>query len=363
MVTSHVRTKQRKVNSVAAAPGKQQQRQQQQDQSPTSAGPVSRLACVEFVHEIQSEPIAQTAPIAATDAALQQRIQAVLEQELDFVPNAEFSKRKTHKLVQERLQELAPLQSLLVNPDEKLPSHLNRICSTPLLTPEQEADCCLVMNYLKFRFNRLRSKLSRQSPDQELLAEAEEALRQALALRDLIIRANLRLVVAVTRKFVTSQMVFDDLFSDGVVALMNATEKFDYDRGYRFSTYAYYSISRSLFRFIKTQRRNRWQTDLLEITLEAPEAPEEFVWTQSRWTQLSSDLEQMLGQLDQREEWIIRQRYAFAGEGKTPTYKVLAESLGICNERVRQLEKRALHKLRSLSEDGRFSDILEAMNL
>jgi RNA polymerase primary sigma factor len=292
-----------------------------------------------------------------------QRTQAVLEQELDFVPNPEFNKRKTQKQVADQLVALSSIVDQIPDPEEKLPSHLNRICSTPLLTPEQETQAFHCMNYLKFRFNRLRSRLSRQSPDVKLLEEAESTLQQALALRDLIIRANLRLVVSVTRKFVTPQLAFDDLFSDGVVALMNAAEKFDFDRGYRFSTYAYYSISRSLYRFIKLQRRNRWQSDILEQTLESQESPDEYVWTQTHWDHLNHELEEMLGQLDQREEWIIRQRFAFAGEGKTPTYKVLAERLGICNERVRQLEKRALHKLRSLSEDGRFSEILDALNL
>ena len=101
---------------------------------------------------------------------------------------------------------------------------------------------------------------------------------------------------------------------------------------------------------------------MLEQTLEMEDDPNGG-WNQENWDYVNNELDDMLQQLDRRERWIIRQRYAFEGQAKAPTYKVLAEKLGICNERVRQLEKRALGKLRNLSEDGRLGEILESLNL
>ncbi|MBR9802059.1 sigma-70 family RNA polymerase sigma factor [bacterium] len=294
--------------------------------------------------------------------AVRDRAKAILRTEIDFVPNAFFAKRSAEKFFDNEEMEIDVTPRTRSKSEGSLPTHLSQLCGTPLLTPEQEVSSFRRMNYSKFRFNRIRSKLNAETATAEQVAEAESTLRQANSVRDLLIRANLRLVVSVARKFVTPQLTFDELFSDGVIALMNAVEKFDYDRGYRFSTYAYYSISRSLYRFIKVQRKNRIHSDVLEQVVEADDDGQSG-WNQESWDFVNEELDSMLAQLDQRERWIIRQRYTFDSEGKAPTYKVLAEKLGVCNERVRQLEKRALSKLRNLSDDGRFSDILEALDI
>ncbi len=291
------------------------------------------------------------------------RAEALLREEVDFVPNAFFKKRSATRFFEQEQLDTEEFSTDVIEEDsERLPTHMTRLCNTPLLSPEQETAFFRRMNYAKFRLHQCRGRLDLDQIDADLVQTAEAYREDAQRLRDIIIRANLRLVVSVTRKFVTSQLTFDELFSDGVLALMNAVEKFDYDRGYRFSTYAYYSISRSLYRLIKAQHRNRLHSDMLDQTLAADESDGPGL-TQETWDFMSRELRDMLQHLDRRERWIIQQRYALESDGKAPTYKVLAEKLGICNERVRQLEKRALQKLRQLSEDGRFNDVLDALDV
>lgn len=296
-------------------------------------------------------------------AFLQDRVRGLLEQEVDFVSNKFFSKRSAARFFEQELLDLSEYENgNAAEVIEKLPAHVSRLCQAPLLTPEQEVICFRRMNYLKFRLHQSRGLLNLDEPDEELVLAAEGFRDQALKLRDVIIRANLRLVVSVTRKFVTPQFTFDELFSEGVLALMNAVEKFDYDRGYRFSTYAYYSISRGMYRLIKALRKKCIVLDVLDQYVAAAESRGGEL-NPRLWDDMSHELRDMLKHLDHRERWIIQQRFALDNKGKAPTYRMLAEQLGICNERVRQLEKRALSKLRVLSEDGRFNDVLDTLDI
>lgn len=303
-------------------------------------------------------------PSLQADAPLlRERVRRLLDQEVDFVSNKFFGRRSAARFFEQESLDLAEFENgNTAEVVEKLPAHVSRLCQAPLLTPEQEVRCFRRMNYLKFRLHQSRGQLNLDQPDEELVLAAEGFREQALKLRDVIIRANLRLVVSVTRKFVTPQFTFDELFSEGVLALMNAVEKFDYDRGYRFSTYAYYSISRGMYRLIKALRKKRILLDVLDQNVAAAESRGGEL-NSRQWDDMSQELRDMLKHLDHRERWIIQQRYALDDMGKAPTYRMLAEQLGICNERVRQLEKRALSKLRGLGEDGRFNEVLDTLDI
>ena len=92
-------------------------------------------------------------------------------------------------------------------------------------------------------------------PTGDKLDRIDQMLAGANQTRDQIIKANMRLVIAIVKKFVTPKHSFDDLLSDGIVALMHAVDKFDYSRGFRFSTYAYRTIARNAYRTINDQHR------------------------------------------------------------------------------------------------------------
>jgi len=300
-----------------------------------------------------------------TKSFLKNLAEELLAQDVGFIPDKRYTRRNAEKRfiddsVYEALNRAPETRKRKNETAQELSS---RIGKAPLLTPVEEEKYFSQMNYMKYRFNKLRAKIDPENPDRELILEADRLLAHASKVRDLLIQSNLRLVISVTKKFVTPQMAFDDLFSDGVMALMQAVEKFDISRGYRFSTYAYYSISRSMYRFTKKLKKNLLTVDSLDFNTH-DDKPSSELLPENTWNRLSDNLEEMITQLDDREQWIIRQRYSFDVVGaKTPTYKHLAEKLGVCNERVRQLEKRALSKLRDMQQAEKLNDLVEAAKI
>ena len=173
---------------------------------------------------------------------------------IDYIPNATFGKdtAKDDLIVESILQ----CPSALTKVPGDLPAHLRQMCESELLTHEQESALFRAMNYLKFRAQLLQSQLDVTRPDARTVDKLESLLRKAQAVRDRIVKANMRLVMSVVKKFVTPQQSFDDMLSDGIFILMQAVEKFDYDRGFRFSTYAYRSIARHSYRSVTTARKD-----------------------------------------------------------------------------------------------------------
>lgn len=131
-----------------------------------------------------------------------------------------------------------------------LPIHLSRLCEVPLLTQEQEQTLCQRMNFLLHQASVHRSLLSIERPSRVRLELVEKLVALAEWHRDRIVEANLRQVFSIVKKFVNPSNTFDDLLSDGIVGLIRAVEKFDYDRGFRFSTYATQVVRRNSYRTV-----------------------------------------------------------------------------------------------------------------
>ena len=277
-----------------------------------------------------------------------QRMLKLLRTEIDFIPNQSFQEESesSKELAMSTLSSLGADQS-----PSDLPSHLRRLCSTELLSREQERALFREMNYLKYRANVLRSRLDPDHIDVRAVEIIEALLAQAQRIRDHIIKANMRLVMSVVKKFVTPQNSFDEMLSDGVVTLMHAVEKFDYDRGFRFSTYAYRSIARGAFRTVgATQKEEQRITrDAEEWAFAQEESEGGSPATDQVWTNLRELCSSMLDSLDRRERFIIRSRYALGAHRKVRTFQCLADKLGVSKERVRQLEQRAVAKLRKMA--------------
>ena len=138
--------------------------------------------------------------------------------------------------------------------------------------------------------------------------------------------------------------------------MLRAAEKFDFDRGFRFSTYATCAVRRELANFVEksARRRQRFGSgvgDLLQTSLE-PELPAGLA--PRVHSKLFDVLAGMLSRLDEREQKIVLARYGFKSEVGKRTFQSLGEELGVCKERVRQLEARALRKLRTIAESSGF---------
>ncbi len=224
---------------------------------------------------------------------------------------------------------------------------------TELLTPAQEAHLFRQMNYLKFRADQLRQTLKPVRPSAKVVLEVERLLAQANLVRNQIISANLRLVVSVAKGYVDDANSFVDLVSDGNLSLMRAVEKFDVSRGFRFSTYATWAIRKNYSRSIAKRRfeRQRCATGDEQILELAADSSDGDPHPEQRLIRLRSAVSQVLARLDPRERTVVAARFGLDEQGEPHTLAALGQVMGISKERVRQLESRALKKLRALADE------------
>lgn len=306
-----------------------------------------------------------TPSLADADAdKLRAMTRARLREEIDFIANERFATRGAGKQIFSSSLNLAPREAAsgiaaLRRSGVDLPVHLGRLCEAPLLTPDQERMLFQRMNFLLHRAAIHRSLLSPERPSRRRLELIERLIAMANWHRDRIVEANLRLVFSIVKKFVNPNNHFDDLLSDGIVALIRAVEKFDFDRGFRFSTYATQVVRRNAYRTVVTNQQERQKTvgGLQDMDYDVADDDRTSAMSEKRWHELRSRLSVMLDDLDRREKLIIRARFSLGSHRKVHTLQSLADRLGVSKERVRQLERRAMDKLRAMAGNVKLAEL------
>ncbi len=291
--------------------------------------------------------------------------------------------------------------------DDPVRMYLREIGRVPLLSAEQEIALAKRME---------RGKLEREKPRQQqslrLLFDAEEAQRQ-------LTEANLRLVVSVAKKYIGRGMSLLDLIQEGNIGLIRAVEKFDYTKGFKFSTYATWWIRQAITRAIADQARTiripvhmvetinrliRTSRRLLQelgreptaeeiaaemqitpdkvreiikvsqepVSLETPIGEEDdshlgdFLEDHAALAPAEAASHQLLKEqvkdalcsLTQREQEVLRLRFGL-DDGRSRTLEEVGKEFRVTRERIRQIEAKALRKLRHPSRSRRLKDYLE----
>lgn len=287
-----------------------------------------------------------------------------LRSPIEFIGNPEFDAEDAADEVFAESLELAPRQTELGlaairRSGVDLPIHLSRLCEAPLLKPAQERMLFQRMNFLRHHAAKQQSMLNPKRPSRARLELIDRLLTLADWHRDRIVEANLRLVFSIVKKFVNQTNNFDELLSDGIIAIMRAVEKFDYDRGFRFSTYATQVVRRNSYRMVMTKQDERQKIvgGLQDMDIDISDEDRSSAISEKRWHALRSRLALMLNDLDRREKFIIRARFSLGSHRKVQTLQALANRLGVSKERVRQLERRAMDKLRAMAGDVSLAEL------
>jgi RNA polymerase primary sigma factor len=235
--------------------------------------------------------------------------------------------------------------------DDGAPAYFLRLRESPLLTPEEELDLFRRMNFLKFLANRVRAALVPPRPQLRLIQEVERLLAEAGEVRERIVSANLRLVVSIARRFVDEDNDFEDLVSDGNLTLIGAVEKFDYARGFRFSTYATHAIQRDFFRQVRKRRlnRTRFQLGADELIVGKEDDSPSETDANEHFQRCQRLVELMERELSDRERYIVRMRYGLDHDTGRQTLATIGAKLGVSKERIRQLEIHAIETLQRAS--------------
>lgn len=273
---------------------------------------------------------------------------------LDYMPNVkDFNRPGADRTI------LAPAPTPARAPRKArrpsgLPPYLADLYETPLLTAEQERHLFRQYNYLKHQASRLRASLDPKRPSVRAMDEIERLFGQAVEVKNQLIRANLRLVVSIAKKYVSTQEALFELVSEGNESLMRAIEKFDYSFGNKFSTYATWAIKKNFARAYNNRVRqdSRFRTSHDETLDKAPEMRSNPYLDVAAQEQHEADVSKILACLSDREREIVVKRFGLTGEAPAQTLQEVGADLGVTKERIRQIEKRALVKLREAARQA-----------
>jgi RNA polymerase sigma factor (sigma-70 family) len=284
------------------------------------------------------------------------RAERIMELPLDNIDNPRFSRKGADNAILGPMPE-AETPTRKPRRPSGLPPYLASLYEMPLLTREQEQHLFRKYNYLKHKAAKLRKELDLEAPKASLMDEIEELHEEIVATKNQIARANLRLVVSIAKRHVTPDQNFFELVSDGNVSLLRAIEKFDFARGNKFSTYASWAIMKNFARTIpgEYRQRDRFRTSYDELFAATQEQRGNPGVEERAQNDRLEKIQRILAKLDEREQQIIIGRFGLDHNREPLTLKEVGAEMGVTKERIRQIEARALSKLRLAAQEEKIS--------
>jgi RNA polymerase primary sigma factor/RNA polymerase sigma factor len=285
------------------------------------------------------------------------RAAQIMELPLDYIGNEQFVRLRSEKREAKVLGPLpeSDLPTKKPRTPSGLPPYLDDLYEFPLLTREQEMHLFRKMNYLKYKASVLRAELDLKQPKSRLMNRIEKLYEESVATKNQLIRANLRLVVSIAKRYISPTGDFFELTSDGNISLIRAAEKFDFSRGNKFSTYASWAIMKNFARTIPNELRyrGRFSTSHSEILESVEDERADHNELESAQTRRETRVQGILTRLDERERQIVSSRFGLTRGQEPLTLRQVGAAMGVTKERIRQIQYRAMGKLRMAAEEDR----------
>jgi RNA polymerase sigma factor (sigma-70 family) len=292
------------------------------------------------------------------------RAQRLLEQHVEHIANPSFDDPTQEAAILAEMPGAEAFEQSRrgMRVPKDAPPELASLYEMPLLSKEQEQHLFRKMNCLKYKAGQMLEAIklpgglvNYQRLRVEDLDKIEHYLEEANRIKDLLINCNMRLVVSIAKRHSGQTDNFFELLSDGNMSLIRAVEKFDYSRGNKFSTYASWAIMKNYARSIPEEktRRERYVTGHEDYFDSAPDTRTDEQEVVAAAEQATYKVNRLLEYLDPREREIIRLRAGLDNGAEGMTLEKIGEQLGITKERVRQLNVRAMKKLRTIAEEQR----------
>ena len=225
-----------------------------------------------------------------------------------------------------------------------------------LMTAKEERLMFLRFNFAKLKLGLLQKQAKRDGLTRDLAEEVIDWDRRFEHFREYLVRTNLALVLAMAKRTRLGDVDFSEIVSEGNMALMRAVDKFNVDRGFKFSTYACRAILKAFSRTAMKSSRYRQRFPVeFEPDLEKSD------WADKRRDQVEEDcldelrsiVDRNLADLSTVEQTVIRRRFNWEQVDDAPlTLEQVGQIIGVTKERVRQIQNKALAKIRQIMEEG-----------
>ena len=296
----------------------------------------------------------------AIPRAMRNKVEGLLEENYAFMDSPVFKQRSLERQLfafeeHDGEEPALPLTSWYQpTRDEVIDETMKH--APQLMKGAEEKLMFLRFNFCKRRLSRLQKTIKRDGLTRDLAEQFLDWHRKFEHFREYLVRTNLALVLAMAKRTRLGDVDFAEVVSEGNMALIRAVDKFNVDRGFKFSTYACRAILKAFSRTALKASRHRTRFPVaFEPDMEKSD------WSDRKRDAVEEDcidelkqiVDRNLADLSNVEETVIRRRFNWQQQEESPlTLEEVGQIIGVTKERVRQIQNKALAKIRTVMEDG-----------